>query len=86
MRKRQGLLIIMDGLGDRPDPVLGGMTPLDAVMHMFTTVSLGGLSSHDSSLGFYNSPVIEGITLAFMLMASCNFALYFVVQCLQRSG
>ena len=26
MRKRQGLLIIMDGLGDRPDPVLGGMT------------------------------------------------------------
>ena len=57
---------------------LGGMTPLDAVMHMFTTVSLGGLSSHDSSLGFYNSPVIEGITLAFMLMASCNFALYFV--------
>ena len=25
MRKKQGLLIIMDGLGDRPDPVLGGM-------------------------------------------------------------
>ena len=25
MRKRQGLLIIMDGLGDRPDPVLGGI-------------------------------------------------------------
>ena len=30
MRKRQGLLIIMDGLGDRPDPVLGGMTPLES--------------------------------------------------------
>ena len=28
---------------------LGGMTPLDALMHMFTTVSLGGLSSHDAS-------------------------------------
>ena len=30
MRKKQGLLIIMDGLGDRPDPVLGGMTRLRA--------------------------------------------------------
>ena len=30
MRKKQGLLIIMDGLGDRPDPVLGGMTPLES--------------------------------------------------------
>ncbi|WP_370680284.1 TrkH family potassium uptake protein [Comamonas sp. GB3 AK4-5] len=59
---------------------LGGMAPLDAVMHMFTTVSLGGLSSHDASLGFYKSPLIEGIALVFMLLASCNFALYFVAM------
>lgn len=30
MRKRQGLLIIMDGLGDRPNPELNGMTPLES--------------------------------------------------------
>jgi len=57
---------------------LGGMGPLDAVMHMFATVSLGGLSSYDASFGQFQSPLLEAIALVFMLMASCNFALYFV--------
>ncbi|SDM04900.1 trk system potassium uptake protein TrkH [Oryzisolibacter propanilivorax] len=56
----------------------GGMTPEDAVMHMFATVSLGGLSPHDASFGYFASPLLEGICLVFMLAASCNFALYFV--------
>lgn len=56
----------------------GGMAPLDAVMHMFTTVSLGGLSSHDASFGHFQSPLLEAIAVVFMLVASCNFALYFV--------
>lgn len=56
----------------------GGMTPLDALMHMFATVSLGGLSSHDASFAYFNSPLLESIALIFMLLASCNFALYFV--------
>lgn len=57
---------------------LGGMEPLDAVMHMFTTVSLGGLSSHDASFGHFQSPLLEAIAVLVMLVASCNFALYFV--------
>ena len=57
---------------------LGGMAPLDAVMHMFTTVSLGGLSPHDASFGYFQSPLLEFIALIFMLLASCNFALYFI--------
>jgi len=57
---------------------LGGMGPLDAVMHMFATVSLGGLSSHDASFGYFQSPLLEAIAVLFMLVASCNFALYFV--------
>ena len=56
----------------------GGMAPLDALMHMFTTVSLGGLSSHDLSFGYFQSPLLEAICIFFMLVASCNFALYFV--------
>lgn len=59
---------------------LGGMTPMDAVMHMFTTVSLGGLSSHDTSFAFFGSPVLESIAVVFMVVASCNFALYFVAM------
>ena len=55
-----------------------GMTPEDALMHMFTTVSLGGLSPHDASFGYFKSPLMECIAIFFMLLASCNFALYFI--------
>ena len=57
-----------------------GMEPLDALMHMFSTVSLGGLSSHDASFGHFQSPLLEMVALFFMLLASCNFALYFVAM------
>ncbi|PWW46730.1 TrkH family potassium uptake protein [Melaminivora alkalimesophila] len=57
---------------------LAGMAPADAIMHMFSTVSLGGLSSHDASFGFFASPLLETIAFVFMLAASCNFALYFI--------
>ena len=59
---------------------LGGMPPIDALMHMFTTVSLGGLSSHDASFGYFQSPLLEAIATVFMVAASCNFALYFVAM------
>ena len=55
-----------------------GMAPMDALMHMFTTVSLGGLSPYDASFGHFQSPLLEPICIFFMLVASCNFALYFV--------
>jgi len=58
----------------------GGMTAMDALMHMFATVSLGGLSSHDASLAYFSSPVIETVAVLCMLAASCNFALYFVAM------
>jgi trk system potassium uptake protein TrkH len=45
---------------------------------MFSTLSLGGLSSHDSSFGYFQSPAMEWVAIVFMLLASCNFALYFV--------
>ena len=55
-----------------------GMTPMDALMHMFATISLGGLSPHDASFAYFDSPLLEAIAVLFMLVASCNFALYFV--------
>ncbi|HEY0200937.1 MAG TPA: potassium transporter TrkG [Burkholderiaceae bacterium] len=59
---------------------LAGMRPMDALMHMFATVSLGGLSAHDTSFAYFHSPLLEGIAVLFMLAASCNFALYFVAM------
>lgn len=56
---------------------MGGMSWLDAAMHMFTTLSLGGLSSHDASFAWFDSPALEWTAVLFMLAASCNFALYY---------
>jgi trk system potassium uptake protein TrkH len=55
-----------------------GMTWFDAVMHAFTTMGLGGFSSHDASFGHWNSPAIEAVTIVFMLLAGMNFATMFL--------
>ncbi|HLL11201.1 MAG TPA: potassium transporter TrkG [Rubrivivax sp.] len=56
---------------------LAGMSLLDAFMHMCTTVSLGGFSSHDLSFGFWDSPLIEAVAVCFMLLSGINLLLYF---------
>ncbi len=56
---------------------LAGMTWFDAVCHAFTTMGLGGFSTHDDSYGFFNSPLIEAVTIVFMLIAGINFATHF---------
>lgn len=64
----------------------GGMGWADAWVHMFTTMSLGGLSSHDESFAHFNSPTLEWIAIFFMLIASGSFALYFVALMKRRAG
>lgn len=59
---------------------LAGMSGFDAVMHAFTTMGLGGFSSHDASFGYWNSPVIEAVAIFFMLLAGMNFATHFVAM------
>jgi trk system potassium uptake protein TrkH len=58
---------------------LAGMTPFDAVMHTFATMGLGGFSSHDASFAYWNSPLIEAVTVVFMLVAGINFSTHFMV-------
>lgn len=58
---------------------LAGMTWFDAVSHSFSTMSLGGLSPHDSGLGFYNSFAMEMIAIVFMFLAGVNFTLHFLL-------
>lgn len=57
---------------------LGGMRWFDAVCHAFSVLSLGGFSTHDASIGFFDSPLIETIAAVFMLLAGINFATHFV--------
>jgi len=57
---------------------LAGMDWFDAVMHAFTTMGLGGFSSHDASFGHWDSPTIEMVAIVFMLIAGMNFATHFL--------
>ena len=55
-----------------------GMSWPDAFMHMCSTMSLAGFSSHDASFGYWNSPLLEAVAVCFMLLAGISVALYFV--------
>ncbi len=55
-----------------------GMSGLDAVIHAFTTLGLGGFSSHDASYAFFDSPLIEAIAVVFMIVGGMNFFLHFL--------
>ncbi|WP_174875114.1 TrkH family potassium uptake protein [Vogesella oryzae] len=57
---------------------LAGMSVLDAVCHAFAALSLGGFSTHDASVGYFNSPLIEAILSLFMVLAALNFATHFL--------
>jgi len=55
-----------------------GMGLFDAICHAFSTVAIGGFSTHDASMGYFDSTLIEMIAVVFMLLAGVNFALHFV--------
>ncbi|WP_032113070.1 TrkH family potassium uptake protein [Candidatus Paracaedibacter symbiosus] len=55
---------------------LAGMDYFDAVCHTMATVSTGGLSTHNASLGFYNDFLIETITIIFMIIGGITYILY----------
>lgn len=62
---------------------LAGMPPFDAITHSFSTVSIGGFSTHDASIGYFNSAAIELVAVFFMVLAGMNFTLHFLAW---RSG
>lgn len=55
-----------------------GMTFFDALCHSFATLALGGFSTHDASIGHFNSPAIELVAGFFSIVAAVNFALFFL--------
>ena len=55
-----------------------GMSMFDAISHSFSTVAIGGFSTHDASIAYFDSPLIEFIAVFFMVVAGINFALHFL--------
>jgi len=52
---------------------LSGMAWFDAVNHAFCAVSTGGFSTRAQSIGYWNSPAVEAVSLPLMLLGNMNF-------------
>lgn len=57
--------------------MVAGMGWFDALCHAFSTVAIGGFSTHDLSIGFYDSTAINIVAIIFMFAAGINFSLHF---------
>ncbi|MCP4303233.1 MAG: potassium transporter [Gammaproteobacteria bacterium] len=56
---------------------LAGMGWFDAICHAFSTVAIGGFSTHDLSIGYFDSAAIDLVAVFFMFVAGINFSLHF---------
>lgn len=56
---------------------LVGMDVFDAISHSLATVAIGGFSTHDASIGYFDSAAVETVAIVFMFIAGINFALHF---------
>jgi trk system potassium uptake protein len=55
---------------------IAGMNGLDAVSHAMTTIATGGYSTHDTSMGYFNSGTIDSIATVGMIVGGIPFLLY----------
>lgn len=56
---------------------MAGMSVFDAIAHSFTTIATGGFSTHDASMGYFESPIIESVAMFFMFASGVNFSIHF---------
>ena len=54
------------------------MSWLDAICHAFSAVGLGGFSTHDRSIAYFNSPAVELVLMAMMVIAALNFGRHII--------
>ena len=57
--------------------ILSGMDLFDAIAHSLSTVAGGGFSTHDKSIGFFDSGLIEAVCIIFMLLSAASFAVHY---------
>ncbi len=56
---------------------LAGMNVFDAICHSFSTIAIGGFSTHDASMGYFDSYAVNIITVIFLLISAANFTLHY---------
>ena len=56
---------------------IAGMGWFDALCHAFSTVAIGGFSTHDASIAYFDSATVDFIAVIFMFVAGINFSLHF---------
>ncbi len=59
--------------------IICGMNVFDALTHSFATIATGGFSVKNSSIAYYNSPLIESVIIVFMILSGMHFGLLFSV-------
>ncbi len=59
--------------------IIAGMSPYDAAIHAMGTAGTGGFSNYGSSVGAFDSAVIDAIITFFMVLFGINFALFYRV-------
>ncbi len=57
---------------------MAGMNMFDAICHAFSTISIGGFSTYNDSMGHFSNSLIEVIAVIFMVIAGINFASHFL--------
>ena len=57
---------------------LAGLDGWEAIIHAFTVVGLGGFSSKDASLGYFNSVPVDLVVIGFALLSGLNFATHYL--------
>ena len=56
---------------------VAGMSWFDALSHSFSTISIGGFSTYDASLGHFDNNAVLTIASIFMVVSGLNFALHY---------
>ncbi len=57
--------------------LMGGMSFFDSVNHTFCTMPTGGFSTKNASFAHYDSPYLDAVAIAFMLLSAINFSLHY---------
>lgn len=57
---------------------IAGMGGFDALAHALSTTAIGGFSTHDASMGYFESDSILWVATVFMVLSGLNFALHFI--------
>ncbi len=57
--------------------IFGGMSPFDAVIHSFSTLSTGGFSSYNDNIAHFNSSYIRIVIIIFMILGGMQFTLLY---------